>query len=176
MTLSDNKTLFVRHQFENIHPSAEVGLPPEHRDYKMGTKHYGVHIPESARIGKLCTIDGGLHDVTRIGERCFILAGVHIGHDSTVGNDTEIAPHACIGGHVTIGKNVKIGMGAVIRNRVRIGDGAVVGCGAVVVKDVSPHTVVVGNPAEFHKMTYELHVVKTDDEMWNEQFERGRMR
>lgn len=176
--LSDNKTVFRSFPLENIHPDARIGLPPEHRDYKPGTYHYGVYVPLSARIGAFCTIDGGIESPTRIGERVFAMKGCHFGHDCVIGDDTEIAPHACIGGHVHIGRNVKIGMGAVIRNRVRIGDGAVIGCGAVVTKDVSPHTVVIGNPARFHKMAYELHVVPgpepTDLEMWNEQYERAR--
>lgn len=181
--LSDNETYFVNHSFTNIHPSAVVGFPPEHRDYKPGTKHFGVFIPKSARVGAYCTIDGGRLEATRIGERVFVMKGCHIGHDSVIGDDTEIAPHVVVGGHVTVGRNVKIGLGAIIRSRMRIGDGAVIGAGAIVVKDVSPHTVVIGNPARFHKMTYELHVVQpivgefphqTDEEMWNEQFERGR--
>ena len=170
--LSDEQYFQV--QLTNIHPSAEIGLPPEHRDYKYGTYHYGAYVPKSTKIGAYCTVDGGLDNATRIGERCFIMKGVHIGHDCVIGDDTEIAPHACIGGHVTIGRNVKIGMGAIIRNRTRIGDGAQIGCGAVVVKDVSPHTVVVGNPAGFLKMTYRLHTAQEDDEVWNEQFERSR--
>lgn len=178
LRISDNETYFVNHSFTNIHPSAVVGFPPEHRDYKPGTKHFGAYVPKSAQIGAFCSVDGGRLEPTRLGENVVLLKGVHIGHDCQIGNDTEIAPHTCVGGHVNIGRGVKIGMGAVIRNRVRIGDGAVIGCGAVVTKDVSPHTVVVGNPARFHKMAYELHVVPgpepTDMEMWSEQFERGR--
>lgn len=172
--LSDNKTFFRSFPLENIHPTALIGLPPEHRDHKVGTYHYGVYVPETARIGAYCTIDGGLEDVTRIGERVFVMKGCHVGHCSQIGDDTEIAPHAVIGGHVTIGRNVKIGMGAVIRNRIRIGDGAQIGCGSVVTKDVPPHQVWVGNAARFLRMAYELHVVQTDKEMWDEQFERGR--
>lgn len=44
-------------------------------------------------------------------------------------------------------KGCQIGAGAMILGGVTIGEGAKVGMGAVVLKDVRPHSVVVGNPA-----------------------------
>lgn len=173
--LSDNKSFFRSFPLENIHPTALIGLPPENRNHKRGRLHKGVQVDKTARIGAYCTIDGGYEDVTRIGERAWLMKGCHVGHDAQIGHDTELAPHCSVGGHVNIGSNVKVGQGAIFKPRVRVGDGAVIGCGAVVVKDVSPHTVVAGNPAKFLRMAYETTPeYETDDEMWNKQFERGR--
>lgn len=49
---------------------------------------------------------------------------------------------------VVIGKNVWIGTHAIVLKGVTIGNNSVIGGGSVVVKDVSPNTVAVGNPAK----------------------------
>jgi acetyltransferase-like isoleucine patch superfamily enzyme len=46
-----------------------------------------------------------------------------------------------------VGAGAKIGAGAVLLPGVSVGNDALVGAGAVVTRDVSPHQVVVGNPA-----------------------------
>jgi len=48
---------------------------------------------------------------------------------------------------VTIGHDVWIGHGVVVLPGRTVGDGAVLGAGAIVTRDVSPYTIVVGNPA-----------------------------
>lgn len=48
---------------------------------------------------------------------------------------------------ILIGSNVWIGGGAIILPGVTIGDGAIIGAGSVVRRDVSPATLVAGNPA-----------------------------
>lgn len=52
---------------------------------------------------------------------------------------------------VSIGSDVWIGAGVTILPGVSIGKGATVGAGSVVVKDVTPYTVVAGNPANVIK-------------------------
>jgi len=51
------------------------------------------------------------------------------------------------GPDIVLGSDVWIASNALIRSGVTIGDGAVVGLGAVVIDDISPYSVVVGNPA-----------------------------
>ena len=50
-----------------------------------------------------------------------------------------------------VGNDVWIGEGAIIISGVNIGDGAIIAAGSVVTKDVSPCTIVGGNPAKFIK-------------------------
>lgn len=52
---------------------------------------------------------------------------------------------------VHIGRNAWIGVGAIILPGVTIGENAVVAAGSVVTKDVTPNTIVGGNPARFIK-------------------------
>jgi UDP-N-acetylglucosamine acyltransferase len=131
-----------------VHFTAQVGEPPEHRDWCVGDDHHGATIHPTARVNAFCTVDAGLKEPTRVGARSFLMAHVHVGHDAQIGEDCELAPHTSVGGHVRIGDRVRVGQGALFKPFVKIGDGARIGMGAVVIRDVPAGMVVVGNPAK----------------------------
>jgi len=62
-------------------------------------------------------------------------------------NAVGILGHPVSKGDVVIGNDVWVGQGATIMSGVTIGDGAVLGAYSVVSKNVSPYTIVAGNPA-----------------------------
>jgi sugar O-acyltransferase (sialic acid O-acetyltransferase NeuD family) len=102
---------------------------------------------------------------TQMGDGVFMMPGVAVGTDcsigafafldtaSIIGHDTAIGDYCMIGamtfiaGGVSIGDGVTIHPRAVIAKGVRIGEGATIGIGSVVVKDVPPAVTVFGNPA-----------------------------
>ena len=98
-----------------------------------------------------------IHPAAKIGRRFFIDHGfgVVIGETAEVGDDVLMYQGVVLGGtslekgkrHPTIGNNVVIGAGAILLGPITVGEGARVGAGSVVLKDVEPHTVVVGVPA-----------------------------
>ena len=135
---------------------------------------FGVDIPRDSTIYWRC--------------RFFDPYGVHIGHNSIVGNDAfldgrnglyignnvSIAAQVLIltmehdlssptfgvmGGPVFIEDRVYIGSRVTILPNVRVGVGAVVASGAVVTKNVEPWTVVGGVPAKFIKRRPVLNYV-----------------
>ena len=59
-----------------------------------------------------------------------------------------VVANAMIAGSVKIGKNCWISPSSSIKNQIKIGDNSLIGMGAVVLKDVEPHSVMVGNPAK----------------------------
>lgn len=61
-------------------------------------------------------------------------------------------------GDTIVGNDVWIGQNATILPGVHIGDGAVIGANSTVGKDISPYTIVVGNPANVLRKRF-------DDEM-----------
>lgn len=159
-----------------IDSTAVIGSPPEHRDVrrKMALCEYPdgagawpapyckfctndarcprwfyPEIAGSAIIEALVTVDSGLSRPTHIGERVLLMKGVHVGHDSVVHDDVEMAPLSNLGGHVIVGKNTRIGLSAVVKPFVRIGQGARIGLGSVVITDIPAHTCWAGNPARF---------------------------
>ena len=129
-----------------VDPLAAIGRPPEHRDHPIGAPGIVPIIDPEARIEADCTVDAGLKSATRLG-RCWLMKGVHIGHDAVIGDGCELAPHCSVGGHVELGRHVRVGQGALFKPFVTVGDGARIGMGAVVICDVPPGETWGGNPA-----------------------------
>lgn len=139
-------------------------------------EHY-IHVGCGTIIGPYCSLSVGMNPgqvmvsdpVIRIGDRCVIGRGSSIvGHLSiTIGDDVFTGPNVYITDQnhryddldvpigrqipterpVVIGPGSWLGTGAVILPGVTIGRNVVIGAGAVVTRDVSDHSVVVGNPA-----------------------------
>jgi serine O-acetyltransferase len=101
----------------------------------------GVEIHPGVTIGRRFFIDHGI--------------GVVIGETAEIGDDVLMYQGVVLGGttlekvkrHPTIRNGAVIGAGAIVLGPIVVGEGARVGAGSVVVKDVEPHTVVVGIPA-----------------------------
>jgi sugar O-acyltransferase (sialic acid O-acetyltransferase NeuD family) len=75
-----------------------------------------------------------------------------VGHDCVVGDFVTFSPGVRCNGRIQIGDYAVLGTGAMLMpgttdRPLVIGEGAVVGMGAVVLRDIAPHTTVVGNPA-----------------------------
>lgn len=84
------------------------------------------------------------------------------------GFDTKIWTDASRG-DTKVGNDVWIGMDATIMPGVTIGDGAIVAACSVVTSDVSPYTVVGGNPARLIKPRYNENTVQRllEIKWWN---------
>ena len=77
------------------------------------------------------------------------------------GWDTE-APSAAdmpFKGNTVIGNDVWIGQNAVILPGVNIGDGAIIGANSVVGSNISPYTIVAGNPAKVIRKRFDEELI-----------------
>jgi len=105
---------------------------------------FGLEIPAATKIGKGLIIDHGyalvINKHSTIGDECRIRHCVTIG--CKINKDGTQGPSPIIGDYVDIGTMVSI------IGDVHIGNGSRIGAGSVVVKNVPPHTIVVGNPAK----------------------------
>ncbi len=131
----------------NIHPTAVIGDPPEHRDHRHDEHHLYPEIAASALVEAFVTVDAGIKQPTRIGAHSWLMKHVHVGHDAQVGAHCELAPGTVIAGHAVLEDSVRCGIGVLVRPFIRVGAGARLGAGAVVVKDVPAGQVWAGNPA-----------------------------
>lgn len=84
------------------------------------------------------TKGGGGH--TKIGDRNFLMAYAHIGHDSILGNHIIMANAATLAGHVVIEDYATIGAFSGVHQFCRIGTHGYVGGYSVVTKDVLPYS------------------------------------
>lgn len=136
-----------------IGPMASIGTPAEYRGgphpagWDGELEGGGVVIGNRNIIRENVTINQGLHDPTRLGNDCYLLARSHLGHDVVVDDMVTLSDSAQIGGHTRVWSWANVGLGAVVHQRSEIGPGAMVGMGAVVLKEVAPFRTVVGNPA-----------------------------
>ena len=105
----------------------------------------GIEIHPAAKIGQGVFIDHG--------------TGVVIGETAEVGNGVIIYQGVTLGGtgkdkgkrHPTVGDNVMISSGAKVLGPITVGEGSKIGAGSVVLKDVPPHSTVVGVPGRVVK-------------------------
>ena len=111
--------------------------------------HPQAIVSPSAVIGEGVTIMAGtvINACARLGVNVFVNTGAVVEHDCVIGDHVHVATGAQLASTVQVGTGAHIGAGATVRQCITIGEGAIVGAGAMVVKDVPPHTVVVGVPA-----------------------------
>ena len=113
----------------------------------------GVEIHPAAKIGRGLFIDHGM--------------GVVIGETAVIGDNVTLYQGVTLGGtgkqkgkrHPNIGNNVVIGTGAKVLGNITVGDSSIIGANAVVLRDVPPHSTVVGVPGRVAK----IHDKRVDD-------------
>ncbi len=131
-----------------IFPFASVGHQPQ--DLKYAGEPSRLTIGRKTIIREQVTINTGTKGggmITRVGEACLLMIGVHIAHDCQVGDRVVMANNATLGGHVTIEDGAIIGGLSAIHQFVRIGRDAMIGGMSGVEHDVIPYGLVHGERA-----------------------------
>ena len=138
-----------------------------HYFYQKGHKHLAFYISYRTKIKT--GID--IHPAAEIGTGIFIDHGVGlvIGETSIIGNDCVLYQGVTLGGtgkdtgkrHPTLEQGVMVSAGASILGPVTIGEHSKIGAGSVVLKDIPPHSTVVGVPGRIVKQ----NGIKIEDDM-----------
>ncbi len=84
---------------------------------------------------------------TTIGNDNLLMAYVHIGHDSVIGNHCILVNNAALAGHVHVGDWAILGGYTLVHQFCKIGAHCFTGMGSAVGKDVPAYVMVNGNPA-----------------------------
>ena len=79
------------------------------------------------------TVKGG--GVTRIGNKNFLMAYSHVGHDCMMGNQIILVSYAALSGHVTVGDYANIGGYAAVHQFCHVGAYAFIARASYVAKD-----------------------------------------
>jgi UDP-2-acetamido-3-amino-2,3-dideoxy-glucuronate N-acetyltransferase len=144
-----------------IHPSAHVA--PTAR-IGAGTRIWvNVQIREDADIGENCILSKDVYvdHAVRIGRRCKIQNGVSIYNGVLLEDDVFVGPNVAFTNDrvprsfnsawkvtpTLVKAGASLGANATIVCGVTIGEYAMVAAGSVVTRNVSPYTLVMGNPA-----------------------------
>ena len=86
-----------------------------------------------------------------IGCNVTLWGGVHLCHDSVVGDHVFIASQAVVSGCVSIGNNCFVGINATLRNGISIAPFTTIGAGALVMKSTQENQTLVGGRARLLK-------------------------
>ena len=136
VVLDGHTTLGARN---TVHPFACLGIAPQ--DLKYQGEATRLTLGDDNSIREYVTISrgtagGGGH--TTVGDGCLIMAYVHIGHDSHIGNGCILANAATLAGHVTVEDFAVVGALNPVHQFCTIGQYAYVGGGTTITQDVLP--------------------------------------
>jgi len=92
---------------------------------------------------------------TTIGDHNLLMAYVHIGHDSVIGNHCILVNNTALAGHVHVDDWAILGGYTLVHQFCRIGAHSFSGMGTAIGKDVPAYVTVFGNPAEARSMNFE---------------------
>lgn len=124
---------------------AVIGAAPQDYAHSAGIRS-SVVIGNNNRIREYATIHRGTKEgtVTRVGDNCFLMVGVHIGHNSEVSNGAILTNNVLLGGYVQVGEGAVLGGGSVFHQFIRVGRRAMVAGGSRFGKEIPPFTVAEG--------------------------------
>lgn len=111
---------------------------------KSALVSHAATIGEGSFIGKLAILNHG----STVGDNCVVNTRALIEHGCRITDHVNISTNATLNGDVICEEGCFVGSGTVVNGQLTIGEWSLVGSGAVVIKDVQPHTTVVGVPAK----------------------------
>ena len=135
-----------------------VSLGEVPQDKKYDGEPTRLEIGDDNVIREFCTFNvGTAQDLgyTRLGNRNWIMAYVHLAHDCVVHDDTILANCVQLAGHVEIGNFAILGGFTGVHQFCRVGAHAITGVGSVVLADVPPFVIAMGNTATPHGINTE---------------------
>jgi UDP-N-acetylglucosamine acyltransferase len=122
-----------------FHPFSAIGVSPQ--DLKYGGEPTELEIGDDNTVRENVTISRGTvggGGITRLGSHCLLMASVHVGHDSIVGNHCILANAATLAGHVVIEDYATVGAFSPVHQHCTVGKYAFIGGGTIVTQDVLP--------------------------------------
>jgi UDP-N-acetylglucosamine acyltransferase len=97
----------------------------------------------------------GGRGITTVGDRCYLMAGCHVGHDCIVGNDVTLSNGVQLAGHVRVDDGVIMGGLSAVHQFGRVGRYAFVSGLSGAIADVIPYGAIIGT----HGRLYGLNLV-----------------
>lgn len=150
--------------------------PDDSENFEQNVLYHFPFIGDRLIIGKFCALARGITFIMNGANHK--LSGFSTYPFQIFGNGWEkVTPQMGelpYKGDTVVGNDVWIGYEAVIMQGVKIGDGAIIAAKSVVVNDISPYTIVGGNPAKPIRQRFEDDVIQALLEVawWNWDIEK----
>jgi UDP-N-acetylglucosamine acyltransferase len=119
-----------------------IGTPPQDLSFSSDRKT-GVEMGDDNVFREHCTVHRGSADgtVTKIGNKNFLMAGAHVGHNCEIGDNVIIANNCLLGGHVRVDDSAFLGGGCVFHQHTHIGRLALTQGLSAFGKDIPPFVI-----------------------------------
>ena len=129
---------------------AIIGAPPQDASFSPERKTR-VEIGNDNVIREYCTIHRGSPEgsATKIGDKNFLMAGAHIGHNCLIGNNVIIANNCLLAGHVRVDDCAFLGGGSTFHQHMHIGRLVMVQGSSAFGKDLPPFVIAAERNAVF---------------------------
>ncbi|HMD14648.1 MAG TPA: acyl-ACP--UDP-N-acetylglucosamine O-acyltransferase [Bacteroidota bacterium] len=130
---------------------SSIGTPPQDIGYRNEQTYLIIGddnvIRECATVHRATTKE---ERKTIIGNKNFLMAYSHVGHDCKLDNNIIMANSVALGGHIAIGDHAIIGGIVGVHQFTRIGSYAIVGGQSAVTLDIPPFVTAAGNRAQLY--------------------------
>lgn len=133
-----------------VYQGAIVGADPQ--DFRWKGAETFCFIGDEVVIREQAIINRGIYPQggTRIGDKCFIMAESHIGHDTHIVGRCVIGNSVTIAGDVEIDEGSILSSGSIIHEKSHIGKYALVKGGTRIGSNVPPYIIIAHNPATYY--------------------------
>jgi UDP-N-acetylglucosamine acyltransferase len=121
---------------------AVIGAPPQDVSFSLERKTK-IEIGNNNIIREYCTIHRGTAEgsATKLGDKNFLMAGAHVGHNCEVGNNVVIANNCLLAGYVQVDDGAFLGGGSTFHQFMHIGRLVMVQGSSAFGKDLPPFVV-----------------------------------
>jgi UDP-N-acetylglucosamine acyltransferase len=121
---------------------AIIGTPPQDVSFSPDRKTQ-VAIGNNNIIREYCSIHRGTaeNSATKIGDKNFLMAGAHIGHNCEIGNNVIIANNCLLAGYVRVDDSAFLGGGSTFHQFMHIGRLVMVQGSSAFGKDLPPFVI-----------------------------------
>src|SRR5437870_10856811 len=121
---------------------AVIGAPPQDLSFSPERKTM-VEIGNENIVREYCTIHRGSGEgsATKIGDKNFLMAGAHIGHNCLIGNNVIIANNCLLAGHVQVDDGAFLGGGSTFHQHMHVGRLVMVQGSSAFGKDLPPFVI-----------------------------------
>lgn len=132
-----------------IFPGAVIGAVPQ--DLKFQGEDTVAIVGDNNKIRENVTINRGTASkgMTKVGSNNLLMEGVHVAHDSFVGNGCIIGNSTKLAGETVVDDNAIISAGVLMHQFCRVGGYTMVGGGTRFSQNVPPYTICAREPAAY---------------------------
>lgn len=134
-------------------------LPTDTKRTNMEFPNPHLEIGDNNIIREFSVVEQPCYEaISRIGNNCFLMQGVHLSHDNILQDDVVITNQCVLGGIAKILRGADLGMGCTINQYTIVGHYSIVATGAPCMKNVKPFSRYIPNrPLSVNKYAIEKY-------------------